>query len=117
MEETLTPEELLLLSVTAISGIHFDEADHKPKKITDRRLTNVLYGISRRYQIYSYETPGRSILDSKRTVTIMRLCDFYFSVEFFWSTKAIKIRWMEDLDLKTMMKNEKEIFDKMDTEE
>ena len=117
MEEILTPEELLLLSITAISGIHLDEADHEPKKITDRRLTNVLYGISRRYQIYSYEIPERGPLDFPKTLTIMRLCDFYFSVEFFWSTKAIKIRWMEDLDFKTMRENEKETFDRMDMEE
>lgn len=115
--ETLTPEELLFISVMAISGIHPIEASHEPKKITDTRSVQALYEIARRYQVYSYDIVGDSYSPLQETITIVRLCDHYFSVEKIWSTGAIKIRWMEELDFKSMIENEKKIFDKMDTEE
>jgi len=114
--ETLTPEELLFISVAAISGIHFDEDDHEPKKITDRRSVQALYEIARRYQVYSYDILGDHFPHLRATITIVRLCDHYFSVESILSTWVVKIRWMEDLDFKNMIGNEEEIFDKMDTE-
>ncbi len=114
--ETLTPEELLLISVAAISGIHFNEIDHEPKKIIDRRSVQALHEIARRYQVYSYDILGDHYPRLEKTITIVRLCDYYFSVENIWSTNAIKIRWMEDLDFKAMIENEKETFDRMDTE-
>ena len=116
-KETLAPEELLLLSVAAISGIHFNEHDHEPKEITDRYSMKALHEIACRFQIYSYDIYGNSFPRLQKTVTIVRLCDYYFSVERIWATQVIKIRWMEDLDFKAMVENEKEIFDRMDTEE
>ena len=112
--EILTHEELLLLSIVAISGIHFNEADHEPKKITDHYSMKALHEIARRYQIYSYDILGNSFPRLQKTITIMRLCNYYFSVETIWATRAIKIRWMESLDFKIMVENEKEVFDKMD---
>lgn len=113
--ETLTPEELLFISVAAISGIHFNEDDHEPKKITDPRSVQALHEIARRYQVYSYDILGDHFPHLRETITIVRLCDHYFSVEK--STGVVKIRWMEDLDFKIMIGNEQEIFDKMDAEE
>lgn len=111
--ETFTPEELLFSSFTSMSGIYFNtpghEPDHEPRKITDRCLLGPIYGIARRFQIYSHDRFGQ-------TMIIMRLCNLYFSVEYDWRTDIAKVRWMEDLDFKSMIENEKKIFDKMDTE-
>lgn len=114
--ETLIHEQLLLLSIVAISGIHLNEDDHEPKKITDLYSMETLREIARQYQVYSYDTLGDRSLYLQKTITIMRLCDYYFSVEEIWAPRAIKIRWMADLDFKTMIENEKEVFDKMDQE-
>lgn len=111
-----TPEEELLLhSVIAISGINFDEYDHKPKEITDQYSAWALYRIGNRYQIYSCQTEeswGR-----RRTVLIMRLCDFYFSMEYVCTNGPVKIRLMKDLDFEALIEKEKEILSRMDTEE
>ena len=115
-----TPEEELLLhSVGVISGINPGKYDHTPKEITDQYSAWTLRRIGDRYQVYSCETEENQNL--KRTVIIMRLCNFYFSMEYTDPVAGlmgpVKIRWMEDLDFKTMIENEKETFSRMDTEE
>jgi hypothetical protein len=115
-----TPEEELLLhSVMVISGINPNKNDHEPKEITDRYSAWTLRRIGDQYQVYSRKTKENQ--NFVRTDIIMRLCNFYFSMEYIDPVaglmRPVKIRWMEDLDFKTMIENEKETFGRMDTEE
>lgn len=116
-----TPEEELLLhSIRIISGINPNKNDHEPKEITDRYSAWTLRKIGNQYQVYSCETKENQNFEG--TVIIMRLCNFYFSMEYIDPVGGgligpVKIRWMEDLDFKTMIENEKETFSRMDTEE
>ena len=115
MAQFTPEEELLLMSVVAMSGINRSKNDHESKYITDRYSAWTLRRIGRRYQIYSTEEEEN--WDPNRTVTIMRLCDSYFSMEYAClGNSPVKIRWMESLDFKAMIEKEKQTFSKMDTE-